>query len=221
MRRRDRQGNRNPGFFAGPSLVRRVADGNPRRFIQLMHSLFEEATSTLLSWKRQHYVIFEFSRRDFERAAGLPESGLMLDGILQMVGELMAERVHGKDEMIEGGYNFSVKHALVRNAVVRSALELGVAYRFLFVDGRSLFHGITADSEFRVAHLVAVKYWLPMRKGTKLVLRSKHERSLLKDQLLTRTPVTMKEKETAIGSLQLEFELSSHESDKEDSDETC
>ena len=40
-RREAEKGNRKAGIFAGPSIVRRVADGNPRRFIQMMHDFFE------------------------------------------------------------------------------------------------------------------------------------------------------------------------------------
>lgn len=207
MKRVASKGHRIPGFFAGPSIVRRVADGNPRRFIQLMNDLFDDAKERHLTTKRQHRVVLEFAEREFERAAGLPEFGLMLDGILTAVGDMMERRVHSEKEMVDCGYNFSVQKALLTNSVIRGALELGVAYRFLFVEQESLFYGISERSDFRLAHVAAAKYWLPMRKGGGITLTSRFARDVGRNKLLTRNPTTVKDRETALGSLQLEFQL--------------
>lgn len=204
MRLESSKGNRSVGWFAGPSMLRRVADGNPRRLIQVLHDLFEEARASRLTAKRQHKVIADFCDRDYERAAGLPEHGLLLDGILDTVGRLMEERVHGK-YMIDGGINFFVQPALLQNEVVRGALELGVAYSFLFIDKKSLLASLSDESEFRVAHLIAVKFWLPMRKGSLLVMQSRHAKERIANQLLSRPPSTARECKTALGTLQLQL----------------
>ena len=205
VRRESEKGNRKAGLFAGPTVVLRIADGNPRRFIQMMHDMFEKARSTKLGTKAQHEIVESFVDRECERAAGLPDYGILLDGVLKTVGQLMETRVHGKREMIEGGINFEVQAALLSNSVVRGALELGIAYSFLFVDAKSLIAGLNPETDFQLAHVVAVKYWLPMRKGSPVVLQSRHARELTSNKLLFRAPSTTKECNTALGSLQLDF----------------
>jgi hypothetical protein len=205
VRREAERGNRKVGIFAGPTIIRRVADGNPRRFIQMMHDMFETARRTKLGRKAQHEVIESFVDRECERAAGLPDFGLLLDGILKTVGQLMESRVHGSGQMVESGVNFEVQEALLANSVIRGALELGVAYSFLFVDTKSLTAGLTSATDFRLAHVVAVKYWLPTRSGSPVTLQSRHGKDLIRNRLLSKAPVTMKECDTALGVLQLDF----------------
>jgi len=205
LKRETAPGNRKAGLFAGPELIRRIADGNPRRFILIMHDMFEQARASKLGPKNQHEIIELFAEREFERAAGLPEYGILLDGILKAVGTLLESRVHGKREMIEAGINFEIQPALLSNPVVRGALELGIGYSFLFVDQRSLLGRLTQDTEFRLAHVVAAKYWLPMRRGTSLVLQSRHAKELISQKLLNRAPSTSKECSTALGVLQLDL----------------
>jgi hypothetical protein len=204
MRKEDSKGNRTVGWFAGPSMIRRVADGNPRRFIQIMHVLFETARETELSTKEQHRVLTDFVDREYPGSQGLPDFGLLLNGILNVLGELLGERVHGT-EMVGGGVGFAVQSALLHNSVVRAALELGVAYQFLFVDSGSLLRGLTESTEFSVAHLVAVKFWLPMRKGDgNVTLKSRHAKEQLAKQP-GRPPMTIRESQTVLGSLQLQL----------------
>jgi hypothetical protein len=195
------RGNATVGWFAGPSVIRKIADGNPRRFIQLMHDLFERARQRRLTPKEQHRVLTEFVNRDYERAAGLPDYGPFLQEILNTLGQLMEERVHGR-EMVRGGINFQVQPALIRNPIVKGALQLGIAYSFLFVDKTSLLSDLSGESDFRVAHVVAVKFWLPMSKGDRIVLQSRHGPDRLALQP-GRVPVTPRESKTALGSLQL------------------
>lgn len=205
IRRESEKGNRKVGIFAGPTMIRRVADGNPRRFIQIMHDMFVTARRTKLGWKAQHEVIESFVDREFERAAGLPDFGLLLDGILKTVGQLLESRVHGRGPMVESGVNLIVQEALLANTVIRGALELGVSYSFLFVDEASLTSGLNSATDFRLAHVVAVKYWLPMRSGSPVLLQSRHGKDLIRNRLLSRAPVTMKECDTALGVLQLDL----------------
>jgi hypothetical protein len=199
--REELRGNRSVGWFSGPAMIRRVADGNPRRFISMMRELFESARKTELTTKEQHRVVTDFADREYPRAEGLPEYGRLLKGILDTLGELMSERVHGK-EMVDGGIGFSVHSGLLQNKVIRSALEQGVAYSYLFVDGGSLLEGFTEKSDFRTAHLSAVKYWLPMRKGQRLLLKSPHSKQQLAN-LARSAPATTRESNTILGVLQL------------------
>lgn len=195
------RGNATVGWFAGPTVIRKIADGNPRRFIQIMHDLFERARQKKLTPKEQHRVLVEFVDREYERAAGLPDYGPLLQEILNTLGQLMAERIHGR-EMVRGGINFEVQPALISNSLVKLALQLGVAYSFLFVDKTSLLGDLSGASDFRVAHVVAAKFWLPMSKGDRIVLQSRHAAGRLAFQP-ARAPSTIRESKTVLGGLQL------------------
>ena len=107
--------------------------------------------------------------------------------------------------MVESGFNFEVQDALLSNSVVKGALELGIAYSFLFVDAKSLVSGLTDRTDFRLAHVVAVKYWIPMRSGSSVTLQSRHSKDLIRNRMLSRAPSTLKERDTALGVLQLDF----------------
>jgi hypothetical protein len=195
------RGNATVGWFAGPGVIRKIADGNPRRFIQVMHDFFERARQKNLTPKEQHRVLTDFVDRDYERAAGLPDYGPFLQEILNALGKLMAERVHGR-EMVRGGHNFKVQPALIGNPLVNGALQLGIAYSFLFVDETSLLSDLSGESDFRVAHVVAVKFWLPMSKGDRTILRSGRAADLL-PFIAASVPGTIRESQTLLGTLQL------------------
>jgi ABC-type transport system involved in cytochrome c biogenesis ATPase subunit len=197
----DSRGNATVGWFAGPAVIRKIADGNPRRFIQLMHDLFERARQKNLTPKEQHRVLTEFVDRDYERAAGLPDYGPFLQEILNTLDQQMANRVHGR-EMMRGGVNFEVQPALINNPLLKAALQLGIAYSFLFVDQNSLLTQLSEKSDFRVSHVVAVKFWSPMSKGDRIILRSPHARDHLAFRPM-RAPSTIRESKTALGNLQL------------------
>jgi hypothetical protein len=202
MREANSRGNRTGAWLAGATMVRRIADGNPRRFIQLMNQMFEAARQNKLSFKSQHRINMDFSRSQFRFSEGLPDHGVLLKGILDIVAHLLEEKVHGK-EMIDAGCAFTLKRALLDSQVIQRTLELGVGYSYLFVDDTSLTEGLKEETEFRLAHLVAACFWLPMRRGEKIVLQSRHAAELLNVQ--SPPPRTQKEGDLFVRELNLDL----------------
>ena len=200
MKAASEKGNRSVGWLAGAKTIRRLADGNPRRFIQLMNQMFEAARQRRLSVKEQHRINLEFAKCQFRFSEGLPDYGVLLKGILDVVGELLEEKVHG-EEMIDAGCCFTVQRTLFETDAVKSALELGIAYSLLFVDEDSVTDGLMENTEFRLAHLVAACFWLPMRRGEKIVLQSRHSASLF--ELKRAAPSTPKEGKSFVQELNL------------------
>jgi hypothetical protein len=177
MRSEDSKGNRQVGWFAGASTVRRVSDGNPRRFIQLMYDIFEAAREKNLTPKSQHRIVHNFAQRQFEGSDALPEYGRVLFGLLKKIGTKLQGRVHA-DAMVDSGCNFKIQDVLLENTNFSEALKLGVAYSLIFCDEESLSDGLSGSSDLRLAYLCAVCFWLPMRKGDPIILRTKAAQQL-------------------------------------------
>jgi len=202
MRAEAHKGNRTVGWFAGARMLRRIADGNPRRFIQLMNDLFEEARDVDLTPKYQHRIAMEFCMRHYEACEGLPEHGVLLKRIVAVIGELLEQRVHGA-EMVDAGFNFSVQSSLLENSLIRATLQLGIAYSIIFTDHISITEGLDANSELRLANMLAAAFWIPMRKGEHVVLQSRHAERVFTQLLISPPPTTPKESSKVVEELQL------------------
>jgi hypothetical protein len=169
LRELDRQGNRQVGWFSGPTMIRRIADGNPRRFIDLMNGLFEEARAHPLSNRRQHRMIVDFCDNEFLNAGGLPEVGHVTKEIIDAVGRSLEERVHS-GAAADAGCGFLISEELLENPLFLKAFKMGIDYLHFVV--RSGIKGPELEAPIRLSYLHAVKYWLPMRTGQETVLRS-------------------------------------------------
>lgn len=198
----DSKGNRTVGWFAGPQMVRRIADGNPRRFIQIMNDLVEKARDADLTPRNQHRVLRDFAERYFIACEGLPKYGLAVKNILNKIGDLLSDRVHGIP-MKDGGCNFYLDRKLIDNITIKQSIELAIDYSYIVPDNDSLFTDITEDSNLRLSFLCAVYFWLPMRKGDSPVVRQTE--SLLNINLPYSVPITRKESDIIFAQLNLEL----------------
>lgn len=196
------QGNRTVGWFAGAATLRRVADGNPRRFIQIMKDMVETARKQDLTPKNQHRVLMDYCERSHRSNEGLPELGLVVKEILDSIGQLLAPRIHGK-YMVNGGCGFSVDEALLEDTLVRRALELAIAYSLVVTDLVTLTGRISRLSELRLSYLYAVLFWLPMRHGDVIVIKSPSI-SLIQECNIRNEPLTPREAKNVVRQLQLE-----------------
>lgn len=201
MKEENSKGARVVGWFAGSKIVRRVADGNPRRFIQIMNDMVEQARKGPLDPKDQHRVLTSFCHRSHEASEGLPRHGPAVKAFISQLGDLLASRVHG-EQMINGGCNFLIERALIEEQVVAAALKLAVDYALIKIEEDSLIHEFNEESDFRLCYLYGVEFWIPMRKGDSFVLRSKHHPL---DFGKIELPSTRKEAEQAISQLKLEL----------------
>lgn len=173
MRIENQKGGRTAAWFAGAKMIRRIADGNPRRFIQLMSDLFEKARDERLTPKTQHRTITGFCERYLEDVEGYPECGPLLKAIVDSVGDLLSRRIHG-DHMVDGGCNFKIDSQLLDVQIFRETIEFAIGYSIFMADKETVEGKLESDSDLRLSYVFAVSYWLPMRKGDPVFLRSAH-----------------------------------------------
>lgn len=157
-------GNHIPGWYAGAKVIRKISNGNPRRFIQIMNDLFEQSKRGALTPKAQHKIIYKFCDRLCSYTRGLPVHGPKLSHNLEAVGVQLRERVHNGD-LVEAGNSFMLKKGALADQQVLDSLELGVAYLCLLVDEDALKNGLSDDTRYTLANSFSAKYWLPMRRG--------------------------------------------------------
>lgn len=159
-----RKGHRVPGWFAGANMVRRIAQGNPRRFIQIMNHLFDCAKSNSLTPKMQHKVVSEYANLNCESTLGLPLHGPAAYRYLTEITKWLENRVHN-GPLIDSGNTFSLdlsEDSLQKNL---DWIALAVSYLRLVVDDTSMLNGISNRTTFSLSNTFCVKAWLPMRVG--------------------------------------------------------
>lgn len=163
MYKLSRKGNTKPGWYAGSQMIRKISQGNPRVFIQIMNNLFEKARNSELTPKAQHGVVFDYVQGFCESTQALESNGPTMYRELNLIGEALHDHVHEGD-IGSTGCNFilgfdsdtSFKYA-------KKWLQQAVAYSRIVVDEDTLINGITKETEFLLANTYAAKYWLPMR----------------------------------------------------------
>lgn len=160
--KKSKKGNTKVGWYAGETMVRKLSQGNPRRYIQLMHALFEMARTRKLRPSIQHEVLFEQAELMTKSAYGIPLYGPELQKVLVTVAEKLKARTHNGD-LIETGNSFKLTPDNADQFEVIEALKIGVAYSYVIVDEQTIIHGITRDTRFALSNIVCAKYWVPMR----------------------------------------------------------
>lgn len=200
MRAEDAKGSRVVGWFAGAKMIRRISDGNPRRFIQIMNGLVDQARLGELDPKDQHRVIKDVCKTLCEESEGLKEFGLVLRRFLDVVGNQLYKHIHGR-QMVWAGCTFRIDPRLEETfPAIIPALKLGLDFVHIRLDPDAIPHGVSAECEFRLSYIWAVKYWLPMRHGYPFLVKSGRPQGSL---LAERVPVTPKEANRAVKVMQL------------------
>lgn len=207
MKQEDVKGNRAVGWFAGARVIRKIADGNPRRFIQIMDALVEKARDAELIPKNQHRTVADYCYRCYLDSEGLPSYGPLVKMSLERLGKQLALRIHGS-EMRNGGCNFRIDSSIVDDRNFTKMLELASAYSIVFPDKQTLCDTITTESEFRLSYALAVVFWLPMRKGDDFILRKSSGRLPFGRN---DPAASMTRKEAEVLALELDFGESGHE----------
>ena len=152
-----------PGWYAGATMIRRIAQGNPRIFIRIMNDLFDKAKghSLPLRLKSQHAVIESFAKSFCKETKTLEAVGPEAEKYLEYIATIIHEKTHN-GELTQTGLSFKLKN----NADFQKHimwLQKSVAFSRLFIDNDSLITGITSSSVFELSNLYAANYWLPMR----------------------------------------------------------
>lgn len=163
MYKRSREGNTRPGWYAGSFMIRKISQGNPRAFIQIMNMLFEKARKSPLTPKAQHGVIFEYAESFCESTQALETYGPLIYKELNEIASILHTHVHDS-YLISAGCNFTLDFTKDNSfPVAKEWLQLAVAYSRIVVDEDTIKNGITEKTEYLLANTYAAKYWLPMR----------------------------------------------------------
>lgn len=173
-------GHSKPGWFAGANVVRRVSQGNPRLFLQIMNALFEKARVTQLTPKAQHEVITKFANELCNSTKGLNADAY---DYLDRICTYIHNKVHNKELTVTSGCAFSFtskSHDDIKK--VESWIEEAVAHSRLIVNDDVLMSGLSDETKFILSNAYAVNYWLPMRSDTVTKISIK---ALLSGSLLT------------------------------------
>ena len=159
------KGNATPGWYAGPRMIRKISEGNPRQFIRIMNVLFEKAREKELTPTTQHKVIYKFTRQDLNATKALPIYGPNLYRILENLSEQLKIKIHDSN-MIYAGNSFMFKKGTIeKNPSLEKSLKLGVGYLKINVDEDSYINGINDDTRFSLSNSFSAYFWVPMRKG--------------------------------------------------------
>lgn len=204
MKREQRKGNRTVGWFAGAETIRRIADGNPRLFIQIMSMLIEASRHEKMTPKAQHRKLTEFCIRRNQSAQGLPRHGVTLKALIDEVAKHLEQRVHGV-YMLDGGCHFSISEDLLKDESISEALKVAISYSFIRIPDLEAiqFSRFGVDTDFRLGHSYAVEYWLPFRKGDAPCIRAGDSTTAV---LSHKAPLTKSEADTLIRQLRLCFD---------------
>lgn len=166
MYKQSRKGNHIPAWFAGPKMIRKTCDGNPRLFIQLMNDMFEYGRKHAdITFKLQHKVVCEFAKRICETTKGLPGYGPQLGDALDIIAETIKLRVHN-GYLIDVGNDFTISASDLANNETAEILKLGIQYSRLTVDDQSVLGELTDNTTFYLSVCYSVKYWIPVRKSS-------------------------------------------------------
>lgn len=163
MKKLSCKGNHKPGWYAGAKMIRRVSQGNPRLFIQVMSELFEKAKKTELTAKAQHEVIYDFANNICNSTKALEVNGPKAYKNLDIIATRLSNKVHG-DYLVTGGNTFTIKFNAGDdlNGEV-DWIKLAIAYSRIVVEEKVKRTGITLDTKYSVSNAYAIKYWIPMR----------------------------------------------------------
>ena len=163
MYKRSRKGNSKPGWYAGSDMIRRISQGNPRIFIQIMNELFERAQVSELTAKTQHEVLLKFSQDYCRVTEAIETYGPLAAKMLDTIAQEIHDSVH--NSFIKSiGVNFRIsfpdKASLKKH---QKWIILAIAYSRLIVRSDVIVNGIDENTVYHLSNGYAANYWIPMR----------------------------------------------------------
>jgi len=159
------EGNSKVPWLSGDVMIRRVSDGNVRRFIQICDKIFEASRTQLLKPNSQHDAVMSFAAQRFMRSQSVYRDGFLLYKLLEAISDYLFDKLHN-GSIMDVGVQFSVMDDVLGNEQIKSALEEGVAYAYITCPQTDLFNGISSSTKFRLVNSIAAYRWLAMRAGS-------------------------------------------------------
>lgn len=160
---KSKKGNSKPGWYAGSNMVRKLSQGNPRIYIQLMSELFETAKKRKLDPKHQSEVLLKFAEDYCSSTKALEMQGPIIHKNLDSIANQLKDKVHGQF-LVSVGSAFHLKYRDENDFEHNQEwLKLAVAYSRIVVNEDMIINGIAMSDKFLLANAYAVAYWIPMR----------------------------------------------------------
>lgn len=205
MFRLSKQGNRKPGWYAGAKTVRKLSQGNPRAFLQIMNEIFEEAKKHPLMPKTQHQVLLEYSNGFCLATKGLNEVGPVISNNLEQIAVKLHSRVHDS-VLVSAGAAFwlSFKND-TEYSDNKEWIHAAIANSRLIVSNDSIINGITKDTRYLLSNAYCAAFWIPMRSDipTRIKLDTHDTNACYEVQ--TRKPHEVSSKNSFSNGVQLSF----------------
>ena len=168
MYKLSKQGNRKPGWYAGASTVRKLSQGNPRIFIQLMNELFNYATQHSLTPKAQHGVIMNFADNFCKQTEALEKQGPVIYKNLNKIAEALKDRAHDKG-LITCGSSFEFDYENCADLdKITTWMKIAIAYSRVIVDEETKKGKLHIDTKYQISNMYSARFWLPIRSDQPL-----------------------------------------------------
>lgn len=163
MYKKSRSGNSKPGWYAGAKVIRKVSQGNPRLFIQIMNEIFEYCRMNKLTAKAQNTILYSFSKNICESTKALELQGPVAFKNLDNIATTIHKKIHD-NYLTTGGLAFSLKYKDIEEFKSNMQwIQLAIAYSRILVDDEVKKNGLTMDTKYSLSNAYAVTYWIPMR----------------------------------------------------------
>ncbi len=151
-----------PEWFVGSEVVRKVSQGNPRMFINLMSQLFSCAISNKnFGLKEQHKVVSNYAHNVCESTKAIEKDGEQIYNRLTLIAKKLKKKTH-ENTLKEVGCSFVfTKEVSLYDEV--DWIKRAVSFSRLSVDESAIKNGVTCDTKYTLCNAFAVEYWLTMR----------------------------------------------------------
>ena len=161
-KKKEKKGQYIPQWFAGSEVVRKVSQGNPRMFINLMSQLFSNAISRRkFGLKEQHMVITNYAHNVCEATKAIEKDGETIYNNLCKIAKILQTKTHG-DNLLEVGCAFAFKKNITLSEE-ENWIKRAVSFSRLSVDETAIKTGLTINTKYVICNAFAVEYWLTMR----------------------------------------------------------
>ena len=170
MRRLAKRGHSKVAWFVGASMVRRISQGNPRIFIQLMYQIFETASkkttvSTPVSFEKQFDAVTSYVQDFCDQTVVLKGVGKRAANALENISTYIELKVH-REKLGNAGISFQFSLSQEDFEEQMNWIKEAIAFSRLTVDNQSVLSPLTPKTSFMLVNPYAVKYWLPMQRKT-------------------------------------------------------
>lgn len=158
-----KQGNRKPGWYAGAKTVRKISQGNPRVFLQIMNELFEEAKKHPLHPKTQHQVLLSYAKDYCQATKGLNEVGPVIANRLDEIAGFLHARVHN-GFLISAGASFELVFSKESDFQENKEwIQAAIANSRLVVSDGEKINRISKGTKYLLSNAYCAAFWIPMR----------------------------------------------------------